>query len=187
MKKKSGGFGRGEKIKGCKERGEWAELVFMARAAGEGLKVLKPQGDSLRYDVAVEGGGKILRVQVKSTIYRRRNGEYSLNVLGPRRQRYAEGEVDFFAIYLIPEDSWYILPFETVGKKNLSLHFTPTSARHKYADYREAWHLLRGGKSPGWVEKIYGCVEGAEGPAWWPETAGPLRLSPQGRLLTPGL
>ena len=29
---------RGRAIKGCKERGEWAELCFMARAAGQGLR-----------------------------------------------------------------------------------------------------------------------------------------------------
>jgi hypothetical protein len=140
---------RGNLIKGCKERGEWAELCFMARAAGEGLKVSKPYGDSASYDVGVEfvagkGEGKILRVQVKSTIYGRRNGEYSLNVMGPGRERYPSGVVDFFAVYLIPIDAWYIIPFEVMGRTNCSLHFTPASKRHKYASYREAWHLLRG-------------------------------------------
>ena len=59
-------------IAGCKERGEWAELWFMALARGMGFGVLKPFGESGRYDVAVEWGGRILRVQVKSTIYCRR-------------------------------------------------------------------------------------------------------------------
>src|SRR6202451_924422 len=54
-------FGRGVRIMGCKERGEWAELCFMARATGEGLRVLKPYGDSRAYDVAVESGGPIWR------------------------------------------------------------------------------------------------------------------------------
>ena len=59
-------------VKGCKERGEWAELCFMARAAGLGMGVLKPFGESLRFDVGVLSGGKVWRVQVKSTIYCRR-------------------------------------------------------------------------------------------------------------------
>jgi len=158
MKKKSS-FGKGGRIKGCKERGEWAELCFMARAAGEGLRVSKPYGESSRYDVVVEGAGKILRVQVKSTIYRRRNGEYSLNVMGPKRQKYAAGKVDFFAIYLIPVDAWYIIPYAVTGRKNLSLHFTPASKRHKYARFREAWYLLRGGKEPAVIDRIFACVE----------------------------
>src|SRR5689334_11543102 len=99
--KKVGSVNPGSLIRGCKERGEWAELCFMARAAGLGLKVSKPYGDSASYDVGVEcgsgrGEGRVLRVQVKSTIYRRRNGEYSLNVMGPGRRRYARGTVDFF-------------------------------------------------------------------------------------------
>jgi PD-(D/E)XK endonuclease len=134
----------GSMIRNCKERGEWAELCFMARAAGQGLKVSKPYGDSASYDVGVEHKSGILRVQVKSTLYCRRNGEYSLNVMGPGRGRYKEGTVDFFAVYLIPIDAWYIVPYAVVGRKNLSLHFTPESRRHKYARYREAWELLRG-------------------------------------------
>ena len=76
---------------GCKERGEWAELCFMAKAKGIGMAVLKPYGESGPYDVAVENGGRILRVQVKSTIYCRRGGEYGLNVMGPKRKRYPKG------------------------------------------------------------------------------------------------
>ena len=130
-----------EWVKGCKERGEWAELCFMARAAGFGMGVLKPFGDSLRFDVGVLSGSRIWRVQVKSTIYRRRGNEYSLNVMGPGRKRYREGTVDFFAVYLIPEDQWYIIPYEALGKK-LTVHFTPGGKRQKYARYLEAWELL---------------------------------------------
>src|SRR5277367_3800942 len=114
----------GSVVKNCKEQGEWAELCFMAKAAGFGLRVSKPYGDSASYDVGVECEGRILRVQVKSTLYRRRGIEsYSLNVHGPRRQLYKDGSVDFFAVYLIPRDTWYILPFAIMGG-NFSLHFT---------------------------------------------------------------
>jgi hypothetical protein len=150
-------FGDGARIMSCKERGEWAELCFMARAAGEGLRVLKPYGDSRAYDVAVERGGPILRVQVKSTIYKRRKEEYSLNVMGPGRKAYPKGAVDYFAIYLIPVDAWYIVPQAAMGK-SCTIHFTVQSKRHKYAKYREAWDLLRGRK-PGVVDRIFGCEE----------------------------
>jgi PD-(D/E)XK nuclease superfamily protein len=50
-----------------KERGEWVELQFMARAVRKGFKVSKPWGDSSAYDVGIESGERILRVQVKST------------------------------------------------------------------------------------------------------------------------
>ena len=91
----------GAQLKHCKERGEWAELYFMMMAAGLGMKVSKPFGDSGRYDVGVESQirdsnirerdinanqGRVLRVQVKSTIYKRRGDCYSLNVMGPQRK-----------------------------------------------------------------------------------------------------
>src|SRR6266480_7231486 len=115
----------GYRLRGCKERGEWAELCFMARAAENGLRVSKPYGESASYDVGVEHKGTILRVQVKSTIYYRRGGSFSLNVLGPKRKKYPCGVLDFFAVYLIPIDTWYIIPFEVIGLTNSSLHFTP--------------------------------------------------------------
>ncbi len=149
----------GGKLKDCKERGEWAELYFMMMAAGLGMKVSKPFGDSGRYDVGVENQKRVLRVQVKSTIYKRRHGEYSLNVMGPQRKKYAPGTVDFFAVLLIPIDDWYIIPFEVMGRKNSSLHFTPGSRRQKYGEYREAWGLLR---EPGLTIQACGDEEWVE-------------------------
>jgi PD-(D/E)XK endonuclease len=137
---------RTSRLQGCKIRGEWAELCFMARAAQEGLLVSKPWGDSARYDVGVEFAGRHLRVQVKSTQYQRRGNSYSLNVMGPRRNPYNDGEIDFVAVYLIPIDEWNIIPFPRMQTRSgtlYSLHFTIGSKRQKYAPYREAWHLLR--------------------------------------------
>jgi len=155
----------GGRIKGCKERGEWAEMYFMMLALEHGLKVSRPWGDAGRYDMGVEGKGKILRVQVKSTIYKRRGECYSLNVMGPKRKPYAPGTVDFFAILLIPIDDWYIIPFEVMGRKNCSIHFTPMSRRQKYGKYQEGWELLR--------EETGHTIQ-----ACWDETeeAGSLRL-----------
>ncbi len=138
-------------VKGCKERGEWAELCFMARAKGLGMGVLKPFGESGRYDVAVENGGPILRVQVKSTIFCRRGNEYSLNVMGPGRKPYKKGTVDFFAVWVIPLEEWYIIPYAAMGKKQ-TLHFTAGSKRAKWGRYREAWDLLE-------VVEIQACVD----------------------------
>jgi hypothetical protein len=115
----------------------------MMMAVGLGMKVLRLFGESGRYDVGVENGSRVLRVQVKSTVYKRRNGEYSLNVMGPQRKKYEPGSVDFFAVLLIPIDEWYIIPFEVMGRTNSSLHFTPKSKRQKYGEYREAWDLLK--------------------------------------------
>ena len=57
-----------------KERGEWVELRFMAEVMRHGYRVSKPWGDSSAYDVGVEAGGGVLRVQVKSTDCRTKYG-----------------------------------------------------------------------------------------------------------------
>src|ERR1700682_4036951 len=54
-------------FKTFKERGEWVELCFMVQVIEHGFKVSKPWGDSSAYDVAVESGSGVLKVQVKST------------------------------------------------------------------------------------------------------------------------
>jgi hypothetical protein len=97
----------------------------------------------------VDFGRKYSRVQVKSTEYKRRGESYSLNVMGPKRRPYREGDIDFVAVFLIPVDAWYILPYERMKGKNgrlCSIHFTWGSKRQKYGEYLEAWHLLRGEK-----------------------------------------
>ena len=134
---------RDVQIAHCKERGEWAELCFMERAARHGLRVSKPHGDSAPYDVVVEWDGWFRRVQVKSTIYRRRGESYSLNVIGPGRKAYRRGVVDFVAVYLIPIDRWYIIPYEALGEKKCSVHFKPGGIRQKYEEYREGWEKLK--------------------------------------------
>ncbi len=155
----------GCRIKGTKERGAWAELYFMVLAMSQGLKVSSPYGGLGPYDVGVESGtGPILRVQVKCTLYQCCTGSYcmSINVKDGstgRRRGYARGTVDFFAIYIIPTDDWYILPYELIGDRDANVYFRPGMKRQKYGEYREAWHLLLdAAKGP---LEIHACCEEA--------------------------
>src|SRR5512140_3116204 len=97
-------------IRHPKRRGEWVELQFMARASAHGLIVSKPWGDSARYDFGVEHRGRFLRVQVKSTTNSHKSG-YLCACHGWNRDRpYTRKEIDFMAVFVIPEDVWYIIP-----------------------------------------------------------------------------
>lgn len=158
-------------IKGSKERGAWAELYFMVLAMSQGLRVSSPYGGFGPYDVGVEGStGPILRVQVKCTLYQCRKGCYcmSINVKDGSRGRrgYARGTVDFFAVYIIPTDDWYILPYAVVGDRDANLFFRPGLKGQKYGAYREAWHLLLNaatGEGDGLLEIRAFCDEAANG------------------------
>ncbi|HZR58975.1 MAG TPA: group I intron-associated PD-(D/E)XK endonuclease [Terriglobales bacterium] len=144
IKRAANGRAIRKNIKNAKQRGEWAEAQFMARAAGYGMGVSKPWGDSSRYDFVVETEDGFLRVQVKSTICKEKNS-YACTVhpnLGSRP--YAKGELDFIAAYVIPEDIWYIIPAAKVvnGKMGL-ISLAPSIPGHKYERYMEAWDLMR--------------------------------------------
>jgi len=116
----------------------------MTRVAERGFNVSKPWGDSARYDVAVERRGYFLRVQVKSTIARQDNG-YVCAIKSSRCQYYTRHQVDFFAVYVIPEDVWYILPAKIITPLRGHFYLNPNRPIQKYAPYKEAWHLLLAG------------------------------------------
>ncbi len=143
-------------IKNCKKRGEWAELVFAMRAIERGLQLARPWGESSGYDFMVDQGARIVRVQVKSTIFKEGVSGYSCT-LKDSKGPYKKDSFDFVAAYVIPEDVWYILPEKRVrGMWSVGLY--PKLESAKYREYQEAWHLLRGG-SPGFVARIEACVE----------------------------
>ncbi len=132
-----------------KERGEWVELVFMAMAVRLGFRVSKPWGDSSAYDVGIESGERILRVQVKSTDCRTLYGYLCQFKPNAHSRPYALKQVDFFAAYVIPEDVWYLIPAGVLlrGKQTKkALTLLPTKPlhpeRYKCECYREAWRLL---------------------------------------------
>ena len=138
-----------ERFRTFKERGEWVELQFMADAASHGYHVLKPCGDSLEYDVAVEHSGDMLRVQVKSSSVRNGTGylcQFRRNWLV--EDPYSIDELDIFATYVIPEKVWYLIPAAVLltPPRKVGITVCPMTAlrknRYRYEQYREAWHLL---------------------------------------------
>ena len=140
--------------KHTKLRGEWAELLFMAHAYGEGFQVARSLGDSYRWDVIVEHKYGFHRVQVKATAVRHRGGyvAHYYNLGGT----YTPKDFDFYALYVIPEDVWYIIPSKVVrGRRSIFVDPRTDRARNRYSKYREAWHLL---KQPGRFN-IHACAD----------------------------
>ena len=130
-----------------KQRGEWVELLFMAAAASHGYHILKPWGDSLAYDVAIEHRGGLLRVQVKSTSYRRGTGYYCEFKPFRYQEGYSLKEVDLFAAYVIPTTTWYLIPAAALLRHHiqglmLCPVLPPQRCPYLYEKYREAWGLL---------------------------------------------
>ncbi|HKI00110.1 MAG TPA: group I intron-associated PD-(D/E)XK endonuclease [Candidatus Sulfotelmatobacter sp.] len=149
---------RGMKIKHAKLRGEWVELQFMARAIELGLHLAKPWGEVVPYDFFVEHKARVVRVQVKSTMFKDRGG-YSCTVRGSAGP-YEGNPFEYLAAYVFQESLWYIIPAElVVGQGSIALY--PRMKRSKYDEYKEAWHFLRGPAHR--VDRIEACVEEAGG------------------------
>ena len=138
-----------EKFKTFKERGEWVELLFMAAAAMHGYHVLKPWGETLEYDVGIEHGGNLIRVQVKSSTVRNGTGYLCQFRRNYRvEEPYSLNQVDLFATYVIPVETWYLIPATIILTPTVKTALTlyPVIAlkqdRYRYEHYREAWGLL---------------------------------------------
>ena len=128
------------------KEGEQGELAFLSKASSLGFALSLPYGHMRRYDFLVDSGGNIWRVQVKTTKHML-NGLYLVGVhhrANRSAHTYTASEIDFVAVYILPEKTWYILPVREVTEHR-SLLFRPKgyARRDPYAHYREAWHLLR--------------------------------------------
>jgi len=86
------------------------------------------------------------RVQVKCST-QLENGLYHLNAhrrTGGRAVPYLPGEIDFLAAYIIPEDTWYIIPLEAfLGSTSLLFRRSTDPKPGLYDEFKEAWHFLR--------------------------------------------
>ena len=131
---------RPEIIRDNKKRGVWAESVFVARATERGLQVSRPFVESGPFDCVVGTSGKFLAVQVKCTIAKLHSAKGYVCTVRNNNKKYRAGDFDFLAAYVIPEDTWYIVPEKAIrGQGALAL----CSPMPKWEQYREAWHLLR--------------------------------------------
>jgi hypothetical protein len=135
-----------------KRRGEAAEAAFLARACGLRFAVCKPWGDSERYDLVVGYGKGFWRVQVKArSVYSR--SKYQVTTENYRGRTYTREEIDFFVVYIVPENVWYVVPIEIAESQKI-MCFNPSSrGKAKYEKYREAWCLLDcSRKARGWKD-----------------------------------
>jgi len=131
-----------------KQRGEIGEAAFLAKMEAMGFEVSKPWGESSRYDLIVDVGGRLVRVQVKSAHRAAEYGGYTFHAHGNSYEVYRASEIDVLVAYVVPEDVWYVFPVE-VFRIYKSMKLFPGSKRRmsKFEKYREAWELMKGGKS----------------------------------------
>ena len=133
------------KRKNTKVTGEKSEAAFLAKAAGLGLGVAKPWGDSRRYDFILDNGECLHRIQVKCTesVRMRAYETRAMYTTGKGRAVCTKKDIDFIAAHVIPLDLWYIVPVEVCMPAPM-LRFYPhrKAKRMRLEPYREAWNQV---------------------------------------------
>jgi len=95
-----------------------AEAAFLHKASMLGFGVSKPWGDSEPYDLIVDSGSSLWRVQVKSASRANKYGGYMFCAHGSRRKKsYSLKEIDVLVAYIVPEDLWYVLPVRLFSQR----------------------------------------------------------------------
>ena len=127
-----------------KKRGEWVEQLLLAIVTGLGLTASRPIGDSACYDAIVESRDscRLMRIQVKSaSVACTREKLYRVACWRNGMVPYSASQVEFIAVYIIPEEAWYLIPVrELHGKREIFVK--PSDPASRFAQYRDAWHLL---------------------------------------------
>jgi hypothetical protein len=125
-----------------KRRGEVAEAMFLTKMATMGFSVATPWGDSDKYDLIVDTGARLLRVQVKSSHRPSKYGGYHVPAHA-RGVSYRASDVDLLVAYVVPHDAWYVFPPRTFqNMKSMNLYPKFLRRKSKFEKYRDAWKFF---------------------------------------------
>jgi hypothetical protein len=136
-----------------KLKSDIAESAVTTELLKRGFNVLKPVGDRLAYDVALDINGKLIRIQVKSAWYNKKDDAYVVDVRRTKtnrrrmvRKKYEDGDFDFAVVYIGNLEMFYVLPNEVFNSFESSISFVDGNKRQrlpKSAEYKERWDLIQ--------------------------------------------
>lgn len=134
--------------------GEVGEATFVYRATQLGLKVAKPMSGKESYDYILDNRPRCWKVQVKTTETLASKLSYRVNCGkgATQKEAYAEGEIDFLVIHVIPEDAFYILPWEALeGRVGLIVPSLRRKDLGAFAQHLGRWDLLTSARRKRWT------------------------------------
>ena len=133
-----------------KLKADIAESAVITALLKKGFRVLKPVGDRLPYDVAVDVNGRLIRIQVKSAWHY--NGSYTVDTRRTktnrrymRRAYYGENDFDFAIVYIDRLNVFYVIPLSAFSTYKSGITLVENAKRQRKprsAMYRENWDLL---------------------------------------------
>lgn len=133
-----------------KDIGNRSEAVLLAILVQSGYNVLCPFGDNLRYDLALDINGKLIRIQCKTGRLVKGAIQFatasSQAHRGKGRKTYY-GQADYFGVYSPDMNKCYIISVNECGRNTTFLRVKPTQSGQKQnvrwaSDYEiEKFHL----------------------------------------------
>lgn len=143
------------KEKDTKLKADIAESAVITELLKRGFRVLRPIGDRLPYDLALDLNGKLIRIQVKSAWFSPKTKSYNVDVRRTKtnrrymlRSRYNEKDFDFAILYLDSPHVFYVMPISVFSGFGSTLSLIEADKRQrkpKSVEYREKWDLLFNG------------------------------------------
>lgn len=125
-----------------------AEQQFIVECLKRNLLVSIPVHDHAGYDQLVQGAsGKIYKVQIKSTkttdSHNRSVGAYRFQLVkgSSQKDRYLKRDVDFFALYIVELNLWYIVPHK--AQKSSLIRVYPNKDNNPFSKFKLAFHLFK--------------------------------------------
>lgn len=135
-----------------KLKSDIAESAVVLKLLEKGFKVLKPLGDRLAYDLAIDHKGRLVRIQVKSAWYSKSKKMHLVDARRTKtnrrqmiRKKYSNQDFDLAIIYLGDKQVFYVMPVKTFNSYASSISFVEEGKRQrppKSAEFRERWDLL---------------------------------------------
>lgn len=135
-----------------KQRGDVAEYRVLAELLRRNFNVLMPVGDRLPYDLAIDFGGKLIRIQVKRAWFHDATKAWIAGVRRSQTNRrvyritpYSETDFDVLIAWIPDLDVFYVFPVAVACSFASSIYMVEGVSRQrtpKAAAYREAWHVL---------------------------------------------
>ena len=112
-----------------KNKGILGEAKVLAKFIELNCRVSIPYGDNAPYDLIVDCGGALLKIQVKTsectsegktafTLGRRRRNSFE-----QKNIKYANDEIDYFALYSIVRDNIYLISAKEAPAEEISIRY----------------------------------------------------------------
>lgn len=109
------------------DMGQISELMITAKFMERGETVLKPISNLLPYDLLIDHGNSVVRIQCKTAHIRGNCIKCKCEGNNSRRRQRYVGKIDAFAFYCVENKKTYVVPIHIIGNRcGIRLRLAPT-------------------------------------------------------------